>query len=91
MDTQPVVKALEMLSVLLDEPAPTRRKQIDQIIAELKDPSINGFRIGQLKRKLSMDILFHPKCLGEIIVPGLISEEWGDYLSGLAEICQNNL
>lgn len=91
MDTQSVIKALEVLSTILNDPAPTRRKQIDKIIAKLKDPSINGIQIGQLKRELSKDILFHPKCLGEIIVPGFTSEEWGDYLSGLAEICQNDL
>lgn len=91
MDIQLVINALEELSILLDGPSPARREQIDQIIVKLRTPSATAFQIRQLKRELSKDILFHPKCLGEVIVPNFTSYEWGDYLSSIADLCQQNL
>ncbi len=89
-----VIKTLKELSVWLDC-SRTNQERLYEIINELEDPELTEFRLKQIKSELSTKMLFHPKCFGDIYVPNFIQDgksfAWQNYLTQVAEICQNNL
>ncbi|MDE7231039.1 MAG: hypothetical protein K2N56_11220 [Oscillospiraceae bacterium] len=88
-----VVKALRGLLQWLEQTDFNER--VREIIRELEDPEINAFELQQLKKELSTENLFHPKCLGDVYVSGFVGDgtafAWWNYLNSVAEICQSNL
>lgn len=40
--------------------------QIEDIIEQLESPPLTDFQRNKLKHELSGELLFHPKCLGDI-------------------------
>ena len=90
---EPVIRALEELSGWLTGFA--FQQEIDDIIDRLRRGSLNEWEREKIKRRLSHESLFHPKCLGDIYVPDFVGDgttyAWWNYLSSIAKICQNNL
>ena len=67
------------------------QKRVEQIIEELNRPDLSAFQRRHIKRELSKDILFHPKCLGDHYIEDFKGDAWWDYLCGIEAICQRNL
>ena len=90
---QSVILALEELAGWLDGFG--FQQEISEIIDQLKHGPLNELEYQKIKRRLSSDALFHPKCLGDIYVPDFVGDgasyAWWNYLSSIAKICQNNL
>lgn len=88
-----VVEALRELLQWLERTDFNER--VREIIRELEDPDINAFELQKLKKELSTENLFHPKCLGDVYVPGFAGDgtafAWWNYLNSVAEICRRNL
>ena len=94
--TTDIPKVIEALKGLLHWLERTNfNERVSEIIRELEDPEINAFELQQLKKELSTKNLFHPKCLGDVYVPGFAGDgtafAWWNYLDSVAEICQRNL
>lgn len=66
MNIPVVIQALRELSVWL-ECSRENQEVVIKVIKELEKPNIGEVELKQLKRQLSKEILFHPKCLGETI------------------------
>ena len=65
---------------------------VDDAIKELSQPDLSELKLRQLKMLLSDKVLFHPKCLGDVaIVEFGDGNAWYNYLSEIADICQENL
>lgn len=94
MNIHIVVQTLQELSCWL-EGSKQNQEKIEEIIAELANPDIDELKLQQLKFKLSTKMLFHPKWLGEVYVPNFVGDgtpfAWSNYLSRIADICQENL
>ncbi len=94
MNIPVVIKTLKELSNWLDC-SKSNQEKLYEIIDELEDPELTEFRLQQLKFELSTKMSFHPKCFGDIYVPGFIGDgtpnAWINYLAHVADICQNNL
>ena len=90
---QSVILALEELAGWLD--GFRFQQEINEIIDQLKHGSLNEWEYQKIKRRLSPEALFHPKCLGDIYVPDFVGDgtsyAWWNYLSSVAKICQNNI
>lgn len=86
---EPVISALQELSGWLA--SSEMQKRVEQIIEELNRPDLSAFQRRQIKRELSKDILFHPKCLGDFYIEDFKGDAWRDYLCGIEAICQRNL
>lgn len=88
-----VIRALEELSGWLAGFA--FQQEIDDIIDQLRRGPLNEWERRRIKHRLSCEILFHPKCLGDIYVPDFVGDgttyAWWNYLSSVAKICQSNL
>lgn len=89
-----VIKTLKELSVWLDS-ARANQERLYEIINELEISELTEFRLQQLKSELSTNMLFHPKCFGDIYVPDFTGDgtpfAWQNYLARIAEVCQKNL
>ena len=86
-----VIKTVKKLSVWLDCSKPNQER-LNKIINELENSELTEYRLQQLRFELSSKMLFHPKCLGDIYVPGFGSNiAWQNYLDRVANICQKNL
>lgn len=87
-----VAHTLKELSGWLED---SYKDEITEIAEELENTDINKFRLQQLKYKLSTEMLFHPKCLGDVYIPDFIGDgspfAWQNYLCQIADICQKNL
>ena len=94
MDTELVIRALEELAGWLVD-IPTFHQRVSDSIDRLRRGPLNEWERGKLKRELSGELLFHPKCLGDVYVPDFVGDgttcAWWNYLSKVAEICQKNL
>ena len=92
-NTEPVIRALEELSGWLTGFA--FQQEIDDIIDRLRRGPLSEWERKKLRQRLSGQVLFHPKCMGDIYVPDFVGDgtsyAWWNYLSGIAKICQNNL
>ena len=93
MDTELVTRALEELSGWLT--GFSFQQEIDDIIDRLRRGPLSEWERGRIKQRLSREVLFHPKCMGDIYVPDFTGDgttyAWWNYMSELAEICQKNL
>ncbi len=94
--TTDIPKVIEALRELLQWLEQTNfNERVSEIIHELEDHEINAFKLQQPKKELSTENLFHPKCLGDVYVPGFAGDgtafAWWNYLNSVAEICQRNL
>lgn len=69
--------------------------QIEDIIEQLESPPLTDFQRNKLKHELSGELLFHPKCLGDVYVEGFpgdgTSFPWGNYLERICRLCQERL
>ena len=92
-NTEPVIRALEELSGWLTGFA--FQQEIDDIIDRLRRGPLSEWERKKIRQRLSGQVLFHPKCMGDIYVPDFVGDgtsyAWWNYLSGIAKICQNNL
>lgn len=88
-----VVSTLKELSGWIDNSV--TKEQLNKIIDELENSELTEFRLNQLRYELSTKWLFHPKWLGDMYIPDFPGDgthhSWENYLSQVAEICQNNL
>ena len=89
MNVEAVITVLRELSGWLADSV--MQKRIEQIIGELSQPNLSVFRLQQIKRELSKEVLFHPKCLGDVHIEHFRGEVWWDYLCSIEEICQRSL
>ena len=89
-----VISTLKELSCWLDN-SKSDQDRLHEIIRELEESELNECRLQQIKCELLAKVLFNPKWLGEVYVPGFIGDgtsyAWQKYLTQVAEICQNNL
>lgn len=94
MNIHIVIQTLQELSGWL-EGSKHNQEKIKEIIAELESPDIDELKLQQLKFMLSTKMLFHPKWLGDVYVPNFVGDgtpfAWSNYLSRVADICQENL
>lgn len=94
MNIPVVIQALRELSVWL-ECSRENQEVVIKVIKELEKPNIGEVELKQLKRQLSKEILFHPKCLGDLYISTFTGDgtafAWWNYLSQIADICQKNL
>ena len=68
--------------------------RVDEVINELSQPDISELRLRQLKFQLSGNVLFHPKCLGDVAINDFgdgTNLAWQKYLNEIADVCQENL
>lgn len=89
MNVEAVITALRELSGWLADSA--IQKRVEKIIDKLGQPDLSEFQLQQIKRELSKEVLFHPKCLGDFYVEHFNGEAWWDYLCSIEEICQRSL
>lgn len=94
MDISLVLQELKGLSAWLKDSEPNR-EIVDKIVEELERGEPDAHRAEQLKLMLSTKMLFHPKWLGDVCVSGFVGDgtacAWMNYLSHIADVCQNNL
>lgn len=93
-DISLVIRTLKELSGWLDGFSDFQQR-VNKTIDRLESGPLNEFERRKIKRELSHEVLFHPKCLGDIYVPDFpadgTSYPWWNYLSKVAKICQENL
>lgn len=69
--------------------------QIGEIISQLKNPPLTDFQRQKIRHELSGELLFHPKCLGDVYVKDFprdgTSFPWGNYLDKICRLCQEKL
>lgn len=69
--------------------------QIDEIISVMKRAPLTDYQKNKLKRELSGELLFHPKCLGDVYVKDFprdgTSFSWSNYLDKVCRLCQEKL
>ncbi len=92
-DVSKIIEALNELLRWLEHTNYSER--VNGIIQRLEAPDTSAFELQQLKKEISTENLFHPKCLGDVYVPDFIGDgtpfAWWNYLYSVAEICQKNL
>ena len=69
--------------------------QIGKIISQLKDTNLTEFQRRKIKSELSMQNLFHVKCLGDVYVEDFPRDgtgaPWFNYLDKVCRLCQEKL
>lgn len=89
MNIEVVITALRELSGWLV--GSEMQKRVNEVIDKLQQPDLSELQLRKIKRELSKEVLFHPKCLGDFYVEDFKGKTWWDYLCSIEEICQRSL
>ena len=94
MSISVVIDTLKELSNWLSG-SPINQEKVNEIIRKLERSDITASELKEIKFQLSAKMMFHPKWLGDVYVPGFVGDgtgwAWYHYLDQVAKVCQSNL
>ncbi|MGN0607950.1 MAG: hypothetical protein ACI4J6_01990 [Oscillospiraceae bacterium] len=90
-----LISKLEELCCWLDKNSSPYSDDVRKIICELQDEDMNEYRRNRIRHELSGEILFHPKCLGDVYIKDFPKDgtnyPWHNYLYAICSLAQEAL